>query len=540
MNEKERILIVDDDLGFLQVARGILQAKGYEVDTAPSGSEAISQAQEHFCNVAILDISLPDIDGTELLSTLLNLNPNILAIMLTGHSSVNNAVKSLNRGAFAYLEKPLDPDHLLSVIARGLEKQRLVFENRRLLEELAQRSREAGILLAVSQAVAQSLDLSQILDSALKKVAESMGVDASYVSLGENSHPTLEGYYGFSKSMAEEIKHIEVDNGVISGIFQRGEPVIIENITDNGEPFLTSLAKGGYRSYVGIPLTAIGESIGVMGVATRSKRSFTPGEVELLVAIGREVSIAVRNTQLYEEASSAKALRELDALRTELLANVSHELRTPLAAIKGFASSLLQTDVKFDEPIWRSFLQTIDNEADRLNSLIEELLMMSRLEARALEVRREPNSLAGIVDSLKGRLTNITLRHRLQINIPANLPKVQVDEARIGEVLTNLVENAVKYSPKGTTITIEVYPDGKEVIVSVSDEGVGIPPELHQKVFERFYQANSPAVGHKPGTGLGLCICRGIVEAHGGRIWLESEPGKGTKFSFSIPTSKGE
>ena len=166
--------------------------------------------------------------------------------------------------------------------------------------------------------------------------------------------------------------------------------------------------------------------------------------------------------------------------------------------------------------------------------------MMSRLEARALEVRREPNSLAGIVDSLKGRLTNVTLRHRLQINIPANLPKVQVDEARIGEVLTNLVENAVKYSPKGTTITIEVYPDGKEVIVSVSDEGVGIPPELHQKVFERFYQANSPAVGPKPGTGLGLCICRGIVEAHGGRIWLESEPGKGTKFSFSIPTSEGE
>ncbi len=540
MNEKERILIVDDDLGFLQVARSILQAKGYEVDTAPSGSEAVYRAKEHFCNVAVLDISLPDIDGTELLSTLLNLSPDILAIMLTGHSSVNNAVQSLNRGAFAYLEKPLDPDHLLSVIARGLEKQRLVFENKRLLEELAQRNREAGILLAVSQVVAQSLDLSQILDSALKKVAESMNVDASYVSLGENSHLTLEGYYGFSKSVVEEIKDIEVDHGVISSIFQRGEPVIIGNITDNGDPFLASLSGGGYRSYVGIPLRAVGENIGVMGVATRAKRSFTPGEVELLVAIGREVSIAVRNSQLYEEASSARALRELDVLRTELLANVSHELRTPLAAIKGFASSLLQTDVTFDEPIWRDFLQTIDNEADRLNTLIEGLLMMSRLEARALEVRKQPNSLAKVIDSLKGRLTSITLRHRLQINIPPGLPRVQIDEGRIGEVLTNLVENAVKYSPKGTTITIEAYHDDGEVIVSVSDEGVGIPPELHQKVFERFYQANSPAVGHKPGAGLGLCICRGIVEAHGGGIWLESEPGRGTKFSFSIPTSEGE
>ena len=540
MDEKERILIVDDDLAFLQVARSILQAKGYEVDTASSGSEAISRTEEHFCNVAILDISLPDVDGTELLSTLISQHPDILAIMLTGYSSVQNAAQSLNRGAFAYLEKPLDPDHLLSVIARGLEKQRLVFENRRLLEELEQRNREASILLAISQAVAQSLDLSQILDSALKKVVESMDVDASYVSLGENSHLTLERYCGFSNSMAEEIKHIEIDNGVISNVFQRGEPVVIGNITENGEPFLASLVRGGYKSYVGIPLSTVGENIGVMGIATCSKRSFTSREVELLVAIGREVAIAVRNTRLYEEASSARALWELDALRTELLANVSHELRTPLAAIKGFASSLLQPDVKFDEPIWCSFLQTIDSEADRLNSLIEELLMMSRLEAQALDVKRESHNLAEAIDSVRGRLTNLTLRHHLQINIPAELPEVQVDEARIGEVFSNLVENAVKYSPEGTTITIEAYPDGKEVIVSVSDEGVGIPPELQQKVFDRFYQVSSPAVGHKSGTGLGLCICRGIIEAHGGRIWLDSEPGKGTKFSFSIPANQGE
>jgi len=536
MNEKENILIVDDDLGFLQVARAILRAKGYEVDTAPSGGEAISQAKEHFYNVAILDISLPDINGTELLSALLGLHPDILAIMLTGHSSVQNAVQSLNRGAFAYLEKPLDPDHLLSVINRGLEKQRLVFENRRLLEELEQRNREAGILLSISQAVAQSLDLAQILDSAMKKVAESMDVDACYVSLGENSHLTLEGYYGLNQALAEEIKHIEVDNVYLSSIIQRDEPTVMGNISNNGEPLVASLARGGYKSYVGIPLQTVGESIGIMGVATSSKRSFTHREVELLMAIGREVSIAVRNTRLYEEASSAKSLRELDALRTELLANVSHELRTPLAAIKGFANSLLQQDVKFDESIWCSFLQTIDMEADRLNSLIEELLTMSRLEARSLEVKKEHHRLPDVVDSVKGRLASLTLRHRLRVTIPPDLPEVQVDEARIGEVFTNLVENAAKYSPEGTTITIEARPDGEQVTVSVSDEGVGIPEELHHKVFDRFYQANSPAVGHKSGTGLGLCICRGIVESHGGRIWLESETGKGSKFSFSLLT----
>ncbi len=537
MSDKARILVVDDDIGFLQVAGSILRAKGYEVDTAASGDEAVSRIKEHFCNVAILDISLPDIAGTELLSTLFNINPDILAIMLTGHSSVQNAVQSLNRGAFAYLEKPLDPEHLLSVINRGLEKQRLVLENRRLVEELEQRNREASILLSVSQSVAQSLDLPQILDLALREVAHSLDVDACYVCLGENSHLTLEGYYGFTESVAQEMKHIEVDHAALSCIFQQTEPVIIEKIADNGEPFLASLARGGYQSYAGIPLTMAGERLGVMGLATRSERSFSPGEVELLAAIGREIAIAVRNAQLYEEASSAKALRELDALRTEILANVSHELRTPLAAIKGFASSLLQPDVSFDEPTRQSFVQTIDSEADKLNGLIEELLMMSRLEARALEVKKEPHNLADILESVRGRLVNVTVRHRLQIAVPRDLPEVAIDGARIEEVITNLVENAVKYSTEGTeiTITADTNNDG-QVVVSVSDEGVGIPAELHQKIFDRFYQVSNPVAERKSGAGLGLCICRGIVEAHGGRMWLESEPGIGSKFSFSIPS----
>ena len=536
MDDKSRILIVDDDLGFLQVAGTILRAKGYEVDTAVSGDEALSRVEEHFCNAAVLDISLPDITGTELLPKILNLNPDIMAVMLTGHSSVQNAVQSLNLGAFAFLEKPMDPEHLLSVINRGLEKQRLVFENRRLLKELEQRNRETGILLSVSQSVAQSLDLSQILSSALEKVAHSLDVDASYVCLGENSHLTLEGYYGFTESVASEMRRVEVGHAAISHLFQQTEPVVIGQVSDNGDPFLASLAREGYQSCAGIPLTMAGERLGVMGLATRSERSFSPGEVKLLVAIGREIAIAIRNAQLYEEASSARALRELDALRTELLANVSHELRTPLAAIKGFASSLLQPDVSFDEPTWQSFVQTIDSEADKLNGLIEELLMMSRLEARVLEVKTEPHNLADVLESVRGRLVNVTVRHRLQIIVPPDLPEVAIDGARIEEVITNLVENAVKYSPEGTEIAITADTDDNgQVVVSVNDEGVGIPPELHQKIFDRFYQINNPVAERKSGAGLGLCICRGIVETHGGRMWVESEPDKGSKFSFSIP-----
>ena len=275
----------------------------------------------------------------------------------------------------------------------------------------------------------------------------------------------------------------------------------------------------------------------MFGVAAYSGRCFSAEEMNLLTAIGKEISIAVRNSQLYEEASSARALRELDALRTEFLANVSHELRTPLAVIKGSANSLLQTDVNFDEQTWREFLQSIDNDADKLTRLVEDLLMMSRLESGVLEVKKERRSLAQVVDLVQDRLNNLTAKYELIIDIPGELPPVVVDEGRIGEVLTNLVENAVKYSPEGTQIKVTACPNSKDVIVSVADEGIGIPPELHQKIFNRFYQIKDHKNRHRSGTGLGLAICRGIMEAQGGRIWVESEPEKGAKFNFSLPTS---
>ena len=150
MKAKDSILVVDDDLDFLGIIKRILESKGYEVAAVPSASEAISRLKERFYNVAILDISLPDAVGTELLSSIIEIRPDIIAIMLTGHSSVLNAVQSLNRGAFAYLEKPLDPANLLSVINRGLEKQRLVLENRQLLEELERHNRITNTLLSVS------------------------------------------------------------------------------------------------------------------------------------------------------------------------------------------------------------------------------------------------------------------------------------------------------------------------------------------------------------------------------------------------------
>ncbi len=536
---QESILVVDDDLDFLKIIRRILEGKGFEVATAASASEALEKVNARFYNAAVLDISLPDADGTELLSGIIERHPDITAVMLTGHSSVQNAVKSLNCGAFAYLEKPLDPDNLLSVINRGLEKQRLVLENRRLVDQLEQHNRVANTLLGVSQVVSQSLDLKQIIDSALEKVSQTTDIDAGFVYLHQDDRLVLAGHHGLPADTASLMeKEINAADTVIGKTFRGGRHVIInDGDTSVDDPAMAFLRDGGYRAFAGVPLKILGESIGVIGVASANGRCFSKHDTELLAGIGREIAIAVRNAQLYEEASSARALRELDSMRTEFLANVSHELRTPLAVIKGSANSLLQPDVIFDDETRQEFLQSIDRDADTLTRLVDDLLMMSRLEADALELKIKPHKLCKVVDFVRDRLEKITVRHRLSIDVPEELPPVLIDEGRIGEVLTNLVENAAKYSDEATGISVTAaLNDKNEVTVSVADEGIGIAPELHQKIFDRFFQGNGQKNGRRRGTGLGLAICHGIVEAHHGSIWVESEPQQGSRFSFTLPT----
>ena len=244
--------------------------------------------------------------------------------------------------------------------------------------------------------------------------------------------------------------------------------------------------------------------------------------------------------QAEEKAREVEALREFDRLRSGLLSNVSHELRTPLTSIKGFASTLLRTDVKWSEENQRDFITTIDREADRLTSLISDLLDISRVDAGGLKLDKQDCYITEVLDSINDALAHLTKNHQLQIQVARELPSLFVDRRRIGQVLTNLVENAAKYSQEGTGITIEAQLKGDEILISVTDRGEGIAPESLEMVFDRFYQAESIVTGRKSGTGLGLSICRGIVEAHGGEIWVESKLGEVSRFSFSLPVGKRE
>ncbi len=229
--------------------------------------------------------------------------------------------------------------------------------------------------------------------------------------------------------------------------------------------------------------------------------------------------------------------KELDEMKLQLLSTVSHELRTPLASIKGFTTSLLREDITWDQKTQRDFLEIIDAEGDRLAELISNLLDMSRIDAGTLAMELEEVRLGTLLRDAIAAAKIQAPQHVFSLHIPARLPLVSADPRRIRQVLHNLLENAVKYSPPGSKVAVAVRHDPPFVRISVTDEGIGIPQEYQERVFERFFQVDSASTRRVGGSGLGLAISRSIVEAHGGRIWVQSEPGNGSTFIFTLPVA---
>lgn len=228
--------------------------------------------------------------------------------------------------------------------------------------------------------------------------------------------------------------------------------------------------------------------------------------------------------------------RHLERMRTEFVANVSHELQTPLTAIKGYAETLLDGAME-DSATCRRFLGIIDEEAGRLTRLIDDLLDLSQIESGQMKPRRREVALGDLVRQVLARLEPGFRKKGVMVetDLPAGLPTVHVDPDQVGQVLLNLLDNGIKYTPPGGRITIGARDLGGEVEVSVTDTGIGIPEKDLPRIFERFYRVDKARSRASGGTGLGLAIVKHIVEAHGGRVGVKSTPGEGSRFYFTLP-----
>ncbi|MFA5401205.1 MAG: PAS domain S-box protein [Dehalococcoidia bacterium] len=272
---------------------------------------------------------------------------------------------------------------------------------------------------------------------------------------------------------------------------------------------------------------------------------FGSSEESVKAKDGHLVFIGTRAIPLYDSQNRFKGYlgisrditqrKKLERLRMLFLSHVSHEMRTPLATLKGFSSTMLASDVTWTEEEKQDFLQTMDREIDRLTRFINALMDLSQLEMGIFKLNRQYCHIEDIVSEIKTALLTLTHDHSLKLIIPSDLPVIFADCLRLGQVITNLVDNATKYSPQGSPIVISASIVDNNLIISVTDKGPGISTNSQPLLFDNFFREKSALTEKKSGMGLGLAICKGIVEEHGGKIWIESQHRKGSKFSFSIP-----
>jgi two-component system sensor histidine kinase KdpD len=285
-----------------------------------------------------------------------------------------------------------------------------------------------------------------------------------------------------------------------------------------------------------VPMRSGNNAVGALVVVAGGPGSSGFGEAErrVLATFANQAALAVERGQQEAERSRALALQETDRLRTALLNSVSHDLRTPLASIKASASSLLDQEVRWSDAERDEFLTTINTEVDRLTRLVHNLLDMSRIEAGALDPRLVESSLAEVVGPVVRR-ARAASRQRVDVDVPDELAPVLVDPVRLDQVLTNLLDNARGYAP-GSPVQVVARQDGDQVELRVVDHGPGIPAPERERVFDQFYRLKGG--GKRPeGTGMGLAICRGIVQAHGGGLRVETTPGGGATFVLTLPVS---
>ncbi len=413
-------------------------------------------------------------------------------------------------------------------------------EQRQRAREAARREQEAALLYDVVRLMGRTN-----LNSALKAIAErllqELQLEAIAVEIGDYGGVVAEAAAG----NASAIEVIREARGSLAHVLGEGAPPTetqpgrAGTWTETVRPRLRETAgKGAAAPLHVVPVTVHGREVGnLLLVRAPGALEFAAADNRVLSAVASQIGLAVERLRLRQDATEAEVLRRTDEVKSVLLNAVSHDLRTPLASIIAAAGSLRQRDVAWSDEERYQLAEGIEEEAQRLNRLVGNLLDLSRIQGGGLRPQKAWHDLGSLIEDAMDRLGPLTAGHKVTVAVEESLPPACLDSVEIGQVIANLVENAAKYAPSGAEIELRAHRAGPEVQIEVLDRGPGIPPSDLPHLFEPFYRAGSTA--RLRGTGLGLAVAKGLIEAHDGRIWAENRPGGGARFVFTLPLGPG-
>lgn len=397
---------------------------------------------------------------------------------------------------------------LFAFLVTAVTASELAERARRGTRSAVERRRELERLYAFSQLLLSSDNPAELLNQIPRYIVESFGIRSAAISLSSRSDVYRSG-------------------PSIDGLESRD----LQLICLHGEPRFDAVQQLAF-----MPLRMGMRVVGCMGVSGSALSRQT------LEAIGSLVAISIERAGAVEKLSRAEAARESEQLRSVLLDSVTHEFRTPLTAIKASVTSLLGSPGHSPDGLSaeerQELLTIINEESDRLNRLIGEAAEMAQLDANKVEFRIEAAPIGNVVEAALDELKQLLVQHPVEVKIPAGLPNARMDSAHIKEVLVHLIENAAKYSPADAPIRITAEAKEQTLTINIADRGPGIDDFEQSLVFEKFYRGRNQRV-QVHGTGMGLAICKAIVEAHGGRLGVTSQLGHGSVFYFSLPVGEG-
>ena len=380
------------------------------------------------------------------------------------------------------------------------------------------REQRTAALYAMSHDLSRTRAIPEILATAGRHIAEVFSTDVAVLLPSAERGLTPHG--GPSRSFEPDGS----DVAVARWVFEHRQPAGMGTATLPG-------ARGLY-----LPLVSDRGALGVLGVRPDASHAFeAPEQLHQLETFVNQTAMALERAHLAEEAQATQVRVEAERLRSSLLSSVSHDLRTPLASITGAASTLLDGGARVDEATRRELLESVREEADRLNRLVQNLLEMTRLESGSLQLQRDWHPIEEVVGAVLRRLGKRLAGRRVNVALATDLPLVLMDDVLIEQVFINLLENALKYTPAGTPLRLAATATDDRITVEIADRGPGLPPGEEERVFEKFYRGGGTS---ERGAGLGLAICKGIVEAHAGRVWAHNVPEGGVAFFFTLPLTE--
>jgi PAS domain S-box-containing protein len=451
-----------------------------------------------------------------------------------GLSRVQNALVVRKDGSKAYVDINFS---LISLKGEDINMGifRDVTDRVKAKEELQRAYDKLSTLFHIDRVISQSLDLEEVLSGALDEVLKYVKAEAGGIYLLEKDGETLTLHSprGLSDEFVKSVRRIKLGEGISGMAAKEQKPIVLEVSQYPSARLAPMVIKEGLRFMASAPIFSRGRVIGAINIGTRKERSFSKDELDLLGSIGMQLGTFIENSRLHEDLVRAyKELKTLDEMKSNLIANVSHELRTPITICKGAIEIAMEEK---DPEMRRKLLEMARDAMERENRIIGNLIAFADMERERVKIRTETVNLLSVITLTSQEMKRFADKRGITIRVEAEDLEVKADYSALHHVLQNLLDNAIKFNKDRGEVIVKAREKNGMAEICVCDTGIGIAEEHLSKIFDRFYQVDTSLTRRYGGTGMGLAIAKEIVEAHGGRITVESKPGEGSKFCFTLP-----